>query len=519
MTRFPLATLRTALASGVLTAALARAGEPSAPPASGRCATMTSQALRELRQALRPHVSNNDNRVAQILGLDSYVGVNADRFCVEGRNGTWAIRFDVRRAWFAKSALPHRESLFVPWRLVHIDAAGTVGGAAGFNPFFNRVRNMPVPAREGAATFGFFKVVPQLIVGDFDGSGRDQVIVMSKWARWKGDSGRAPGPEGLEFDLWSTERALGRAYVFTGGAVRRAAGTEGLWITSADRCPQTSEWVIGTYGRFFRFEEASPLDDADVAHPVHGPIFRLFRAATGGLTLDTPRQNANLRRACEEAVRLCAVLYPVENAAVFDSVCERVPGAPSVRANADCASSIDAVRRGRSADWLERWRRTPVPGVGPSSGAVISGDDCECSVSDAALKPARGSSAARCTAAALCGRYVVEDPGSGVGESATGLVHDTETNLRWLRFGSPYMRGHADALAYCQRKGMRLPTREEALKIGSGRFCREAWPLGWQTWTGCGDSSGRVWAVRYDGREWEKSVVDDGSGVPVLCVE
>jgi len=495
------------------------AAEPSARAASGRCPSLRAQAMRDLKDALRRHAFREVTHAETFVDFENYVDLDGARFCVDGPNGTWAVQFDWKKSMFATSTVPHHQALFVPWRLIYFDPAGSRHVVSAFNPFVAKVRNMLAPLRNGTATFGYYKVVPQLVGGDFDGSGREQVIVMIRWARWKADSGGSGDEEGSEFDLWPTERTLGRAYVFTGGRIQPATGTERLWIASAERCPQNGEWVIKTYGRFFRFEEASVREDGDLAYPVHGPLFRLYPASGGGLTLDDPRQLAHLKRACEEASRSCRTVYPPENMAILEAVCARVPGAASVIAHPLCADAYDAAQFRRPEGWLERWQRMPVDGVGIPSRTVASDDGCECSVPGVSSTSVALASLAQCTSAPLCGRYVVEDPGNGVDESGTGLVHDTTSGRRWLRFTSPSFTRHEEAVAYCARRGMRLPTRNEALRISAGRFCREAWPFAWYTWTSSAASEGRVWSVLYDGRDWELSPVAPDTHASALCVE
>lgn len=509
----------TAVAVALMGARTARAATPPGASSSGRCPALRAEAMTALERALSSHLSRDAEHWPRFLDFHHYIDLDADRLCVEGPRGTWAILFDEKKSSFARAPNPINEHLFVPWRLVHFDGAGVRHDSAGFNPFAAKVSNMPVHARERSATLGFDKVVPQLIAGDFDGSGREQVIVMNRWARGLKDYGGLPNPEAGAADQWPMEKTLGRAFVFEHGAIRPTAGTEGLWVVSAERCPQTGEWVIGTYGRFFRFEAASPREDGEEAYPVHGPLFRLFPASGGGLTMDDPRQLAHLRRACEEASRVCETFMPPENVAIIEAVCERVPGAPSLAAQRMCTGAFNGAQARRPPGWLERWRRTPVNGVSLGKRSAQSGDGCECSVSPAASNVSPGPTGPVCTTAPRCGRYVVEDPGNGAANSGTGLVNDTTSGLRWLRFGSPWFTGHEEAVAYCAGRGMRLPTREEALRITAGRFCYDAWPFDWRTWTSTAASEGRVWVVLFDGRDWEESRVAPYSYTLALCVE
>lgn len=93
-----------------------------------------------------------------------------------------------------------------------------------------------------------------------------------------------------------------------------------------------------------------------------------------------------------------------------------------------------------------------------------------------------------------CGRYIVEHYGDGRAGSGTGLVLDTKTGRRWLRFNGPYNLKQMDAKRYCADKQMRLPTKAEALTIADR--CVPAWPEPWTTWTSTMTHDGeRAWAV------------------------
>jgi hypothetical protein len=83
-------------------------------------------------------------------------------------------------------------------------------------------------------------------------------------------------------------------------------------------------------------------------------------------------------------------------------------------------------------------------------------------------------------------RYVILDPGNGVGGSGTGLVRDNSTGLTWTRFdytepnaGEP--EGETDCMNV--NINMRLPTETEALGIAGSNQDSCAWPAGWDTWT------------------------------------
>ncbi len=100
----------------------------------------------------------------------------------------------------------------------------------------------------------------------------------------------------------------------------------------------------------------------------------------------------------------------------------------------------------------------------------------------------------------LCKRYRVVEPGDGDDlQSGSGLVLDTRTGLKWLRFFTPEFHDLEAATRYCSRRGMRLPTKSEAVEIaGPGNYCKPAWPRGWATWTSTKAGDGFVWYVTYD---------------------
>ncbi len=77
------------------------------------------------------------------------------------------------------------------------------------------------------------------------------------------------------------------------------------------------------------------------------------------------------------------------------------------------------------------------------------------------------------------------------GQAGSGLVLDTRTGLRWLRFRGPVGQTRAQAKAYCADRGLRLPTSEEAGAISEAAYCKEAWPEGWSTWTAIAGADGK----------------------------
>ncbi len=116
----------------------------------------------------------------------------------------------------------------------------------------------------------------------------------------------------------------------------------------------------------------------------------------------------------------------------------------------------------------------------------------------------------------LCGRYTVDDEGTGKSDSGTGLVRDTKTNLAWLRFTGPNGLTQPQAASFCAGKGMRLPTKDEVLAIARESSCKAAWPSGWATWTSTSDAAGLVWRVLESGAGGAFS--PDVGSLGALCV-
>ena len=116
------------------------------------------------------------------------------------------------------------------------------------------------------------------------------------------------------------------------------------------------------------------------------------------------------------------------------------------------------------------------------------------------------------------GRYAVLEPGtSGDAKDGSGLVRDTRTGLTWMRH--VYTTSgltQAAAQGYCQRKGMRLPTKDEALGIAESNRETCAFPESWHTWTSTSAGSGQAWGVSHHGYTFASDVGSVNS--VVLCV-
>ena len=335
----------------------AREQAPSAHPCPALIEE-SADAIRVAKAALFPRDGNNAFDRAFDIELErAFV---PERLCAEGAGGAWAIVFE-KSTRIDMPDDPRGTESVMAWKLVHVDRRGARVEIGGTNQFAG-VTGLPFTLRDGAATVAFGPlVVPRLLTGDFDGTGREQAIVMTEWPR---DPTAEPDPEYDERTFhWPHERALGVAYILRDGRIERRPGLADSWITSARRVDATGEWQLKTYGPFFQFASAHAHDISEAGYPVFGPEFTVFRGGSDGLTLDDPRQVPLLRAQCAKLVSACEDLLAAEDVAIFDAVCERVPGAPLPRKNKWHASSIAGAQRVRPAAWLDRFRRIPVPGV------------------------------------------------------------------------------------------------------------------------------------------------------------
>ena len=332
-------------------------------PAVDRCSALIEESaasIREAKAALLPREANNALDRAFDANLER--AFLPERLCAEGPRGAWAIVFGKPERIDHPDRAQAVESLLA-WTLVHVDPRGTRVEMRGTNPFAE-VTELATTLRDDAATLRYAVViVPRLIVGDFDGTGREQAIVMTEWPNCV-DPTAEPDPEYDEYTFhWPKDPAFGVAYNLRNGRIERRPGLADSWITSARRVDATGEWQLKTYGPFFQFASAHAHDISEAGYPVFGPEFTVFRGGSDGLTLDDPRQVPLLRAQCAKLVSACEDLLAAEDVAIFDAVCERVPGAPLPRKNKWHASSIAGAQRVRPAAWLDRFRRIPVPGV------------------------------------------------------------------------------------------------------------------------------------------------------------
>ena len=116
------------------------------------------------------------------------------------------------------------------------------------------------------------------------------------------------------------------------------------------------------------------------------------------------------------------------------------------------------------------------------------------------------------------GRFTVLGKGAS-GDDGTGLVVDATTGLVWARKRSDG-KNHADAESYCKGRGMRLPTKSEALAITPRNEC--GWPESWETWTSTKAGPSRWWFVYIDGDTYyfdgDTYYFDGGYYYGTLCV-
>ena len=163
--------------------------------------------------------------------------------------------------------------------------------------------------------------------------------------------------------------------------------------------------------------------------------------------------------------------------------------------------------------------------TGGSNGAASSGGTAGASSvgtgGDVASTGGVGGSKVDSDAGPACGptpeRYTL------LTGSDTGLVRDNTTGLVWMRdaYSAPNNpeppRGQ-EAQSYCTGRGMRLPTKEEALAISGASYAPCAFAA-WATWTSTpGTQGAKYWyIVDYLGEAYEQ--LNDNYPNAVLCVQ
>ncbi len=121
----------------------------------------------------------------------------------------------------------------------------------------------------------------------------------------------------------------------------------------------------------------------------------------------------------------------------------------------------------------------------------------------------------QCAMTCAEGRYLVLDPSKdSCDDNDSNLVKDTSTGLIWRRHQSSTGGGmsQAEAVGYCSAKGMRLPTKDEALAIAGTNFDSCAF-CNWGTWTTSPSATGQVWYVGRNGGAMSLDVNETGVGI------
>lgn len=101
----------------------------------------------------------------------------------------------------------------------------------------------------------------------------------------------------------------------------------------------------------------------------------------------------------------------------------------------------------------------------------------------------------------------------------SGLVTDNATRLTWTSipyYGPVGQRTQPAAEAYCAGRGMRLPTKDEALGVAGTSFEACAF-CSWFTWTSTFEGA-RAWRVTANGGAGLWDVAGDGND-RALCVK
>lgn len=184
-------------------------------------------------------------------------------------------------------------------------------------------------------------------------------------------------------------------------------------------------------------------------------------------------------------------------------------------AHGGCKSSTDAAT-------------TTAPPHGGAAGAATTTSSSQGGAGTTASSPQGGAGGGGTTTSSPQGgaggaglvcpgsRYEVTDPGSAACtvKDGSGLVLDHTTKLVWARKVAAGQT-QAQAEAYCQTQGARLPTRDEARGIAGDNYDACAFPCDWETWTSTPAAAGEAWVVHRHGYSYNDGV--DSSNT-VLCV-
>jgi hypothetical protein len=249
----------------------------------------------------------------------AYRAVVADRLapqklCAASASGWWAIRFEkpADQRWYER----------VAWRVVYLSRDGRRADRVMDNPLRSMGRETTPPALHGSATLDGSRVIlPELQVGDFDGSGADQALVSA--ARII-----PPGERDDDDDMafWPQHFALGTVLQAVEGAIVPLPSLRGVLISSARPTADGRAWRLGTYGPFYFIAEGPKWGHWETAYPAFGPEFRLFRTGDGSFTLNDPRQVDEVRGECEWLRPRC-FWENSEVQGLYEAVCASVPGA------------------------------------------------------------------------------------------------------------------------------------------------------------------------------------------------
>jgi hypothetical protein len=160
-----------------------------------------------------------------------------------------------------------------------------------------------------------------------------------------------------------------------------------------------------------------------------------------------------------------------------------------------------------------------------SAGTIVKGDGCEAGCAggkvlakDHCCWPGQDWSAGKgaCDGDVKCPEGTAWDGGKCARYTIldSDLARDNKTGLVWMRKtyepGAPFRIGE-----FCSGKGMRLPTKEEALAI-SGSSCDGAIFNGWNTWTSSPSGNNGLAVVSFSGATG--GLTSSGLGSYVLCV-
>lgn len=164
---------------------------------------------------------------------------------------------------------------------------------------------------------------------------------------------------------------------------------------------------------------------------------------------------------------------------------------------AACAAPTAGTSTGGESDESSSAETSSAATAGGSSSGATASASTASSVTSASSATGAGGGASTSTAVSSSasgsgdgsyecpgGRYRVVDSGF------PGVIRDTQTGLEWQRYARKFdgpapvgtnAEAVANASAYCQDAGWRLPTLDEALGIAWLSYDSCAWPFGWST--------------------------------------